>query len=69
MKFGQRLSFPGGEELHATVNRLHDIKHAFDSRKLDIEDYHGGEGNDFPRRAVDSFAVCVAPAETERDRT
>jgi pyrroloquinoline quinone (PQQ) biosynthesis protein C len=51
------LQFRDGDELHETVNRLHDIKHAFDAQKLEIKDYYGREGNYFPRQRVDFFSI------------
>jgi hypothetical protein len=43
--------------LHDIVNKLHDIKHAFDLQKLEINDYYGKVGNYFPRQRVDFFAI------------
>lgn len=51
------LRFKNGSDLHETVNRLHDIKHAFDAQKLEIKDYYGRQGNYFPRQRVDFFAI------------
>lgn len=51
------LQFKDGNELHETVNRLHDIKHAFDAQKLEIKDYYGHPGNYFPRQRVDFFSI------------
>lgn len=43
--------------LHDVVNKLHDIKHAFDLQKLEIFDYYDKEGNYIPRQFVDFFAI------------
>lgn len=51
------LQFSNGEELHQTVNRLHDLKHAFDAGKLEIKDYYNRPGNYFPRQKVDFFSI------------
>jgi hypothetical protein len=51
------LVFEKSAQLHDTVNRLHDIKHAFDAQKLEIKDYYGKQGNYFPRQRVDFFAI------------
>lgn len=44
-------------QLHDIVNKLHDIKHAFDLQKLEIKDYYDKLGNYFPRQYVDFFAI------------
>jgi pyrroloquinoline quinone (PQQ) biosynthesis protein C len=51
------IEFSSENELHDTVNRLHDIKHAFDLQKLEIEDYYCKQGDYIPRQFVDFFAV------------
>lgn len=51
------LHFKNASDLHETVNRLHDIKHAFDAQKLEIKDYYGRQGNYVPRQRVDFFAI------------
>lgn len=43
--------------LHDIVNKIHDIKHAFDLQNLEINDYYGKIGNYFPRQRVDFFAI------------
>ena len=43
--------------LHVLVNKLHDLKHAFDLQKLEIKDYYSHVGNYFPRQFVDFFAI------------
>ena len=43
--------------LHDIVNKLHDIKHAFDLQKLEIKDYYEKTGNYLPRQYVDFFAI------------
>ncbi|WP_019605627.1 hypothetical protein [Teredinibacter turnerae] len=47
------------ERLHIVVNKLHDLKHAFDLQKLEIIDYYSKtkSGNYFPRQFVDYFAI------------
>lgn len=42
---------------HNIVNKLHDIKHAFDLQKLEIMDYYDKMGNYLPRQYVDFFAI------------
>jgi hypothetical protein len=44
-------------KLHDLVNMIHDIKHAFDLQKLEINDYYGKSGNYIPRQKVDFFAI------------
>ncbi len=44
-------------KLHQIVNKLHDLKHAFDAQKLEILHYYNHEGNYFPRQFVDYFAI------------
>lgn len=44
-------------QLHQLVNRLHDIKHAFDLQKMEIKEYYAHPGNYIPRQFVDYFAV------------
>ena len=44
-------------KLHDIVNKIHDIKHAFDLQKLEIKDYYEKAGNYFPRQKVDFFAI------------
>lgn len=43
--------------LHDVVNKLHDLKHAFDLQKLEIYDYYDKLGNYIPRQRVDFFAI------------
>ena len=43
--------------LHEIVNKLHDIKHAFDLQKLEIMEYYNKLGNYLPRQYVDFFAI------------
>ncbi|WP_437820127.1 iron-containing redox enzyme family protein [Sorangium sp. So ce1078] len=45
------------DELHDLVNKLHDLKHAFDVQKLEIKEYYSRPGNYFPRQFVDFFAI------------
>jgi hypothetical protein len=45
------------ERFHDIVNKLHDLKHAFDLQKLEILDYYNHPGNYFPRQYVDFFAL------------
>lgn len=45
------------DHLHDVVNKLHDIKHAFDLQKLEIMDYYNKLGNYLPRQYVDFFAI------------
>lgn len=51
------IEFSSEKQLHAAVNRLHDIKHAFDLQKLEIEDYYCKQGDYIPRQFVDFFAI------------
>jgi hypothetical protein len=51
------IDFSSEAALHSTVNRLHDIKHAFDLQKLEIEDYYCKQGDYIPRQFVDFFAI------------
>lgn len=54
----QHLITVGSEAaLHRLVNRLHDIKHAFDLQKLEIVHYYNNVGNYVPRQFVDYFAI------------
>jgi hypothetical protein len=54
----QHLITVGSEAaLHRLVNRLHDIKHAFDLQKLEIVHYYSNVGNYVPRQFVDYFAI------------
>ena len=46
-----------GDNCHTIVNKLHDLKHAFDVQKLEILDYYNHPGNYFPRQFVDFFAL------------
>jgi hypothetical protein len=43
--------------LHVMVNKIHDLKHAFDLQKLEIKEYYSNTGNYFPRQFVDFFAI------------
>jgi len=45
------------ENLNDVVNKLHDIKHAFDVQRLEIFDYYNKVGNYLPRQYVDFFAI------------
>ncbi|HRG64135.1 MAG TPA: hypothetical protein PLP75_14080, partial [Burkholderiales bacterium] len=45
------------QDIHDILNRIHDIKHAFDLQKLEIKDYYSHPGNYFPRQKVDFFGV------------
>lgn len=56
-RYSHLLSFSNAHELHETINRLHDIKHAFDAQKLEIKEYYGRQGNYFPRQYVDFFSI------------
>lgn len=51
------LSSIDRSKLHQIVNKLHDLKHAFDAQKLEIQDYYNHQGNYFPRQFVDYFAI------------
>jgi hypothetical protein len=51
------LRFDSEAQLNDTVNKLHDLKHAFDAQNLEIKDYYGRLGNYFPRQSVDYFAI------------
>lgn len=51
------LSRVARERIHAIVNGLHDLKHAFDLQKLEIKDYYGHAGNYIPRQFVSYFAI------------
>ncbi len=44
-------------KLDVVVNKIHDLKHAFDLQKLEIKDYYTHQGNYFPRQFVDFFAI------------
>ena len=48
---------PDEDTLHDLVNKLHDLKHAFDVQKLEIKEYYSRTGNYFPRQFVDFFAI------------
>lgn len=56
-KHAHLLTFQSEAELNQTVNRLHDLKHAFDAQKLEIKDYYSRVGNYFPRQPVDFFSI------------
>lgn len=56
-RYSRLLTFRNDFELNNVVNRLHDIKHAFDAQKLEIKEYYSREGNYFPRQPVDFFAI------------
>lgn len=43
--------------LHTLVNKIHDLKHAFDLQKLEIKNYYGETSNYVPRQRVDFFAI------------
>lgn len=45
------------DKLHNIVNKIHDIKHAFDLQKLEIKEYYSTKGNYLPRQKVDFFAI------------
>ncbi len=45
------------DKIHEIVNKIHDIKHAFDVQKLEIKDYYSHKGNYMPRQYVDFFAI------------
>ena len=51
------ISFANKNDVSDILNRIHDIKHAFDLQKLEIKDYYSHEGNYFPRQKVDFFGV------------
>lgn len=51
------LRWHSESQLARTVNRLHDLKHAFDAQKLEIKAYYGQVGNYFPRQRVDYFSL------------
>lgn len=51
------IRFEGEDRIHNLVNRMHDIKHAFDLQSLEIKDYYSHKGNYVPRQFVDFFAV------------
>ena len=51
------LSFSSEQEASDILNRLHDIKHAFDAQKLEIKDYYNHDGNYVPRQRVDYYAI------------
>lgn len=44
-------------KLHQVINKIHDLKHAFDLQSLEIEEYYSKNGNYFPRQFVDFFAI------------
>ena len=51
------ISFVDKNNINDVLNRIHDIKHAFDLQKLEIKDYYSHVGNYFPRQKVDFFGV------------
>jgi hypothetical protein len=51
------IILPNKADAHFILNRIHDIKHAFDLQKLEIVDYYTHKGNYVPRQKVDFFAV------------
>jgi hypothetical protein len=53
----QYIIFEEKEAIHFVINRIHDIKHAFDLQKLEIIQYYTQEGNYIPRQRVDYFGV------------
>lgn len=44
-------------DAHFILNRIHDIKHAFDLQKIEIIEYYNHTGNYIPRQKVDFFGV------------
>lgn len=56
-KHAHLIVLPDEQTLHGTVNKLHDLKHAFDVQKLEIKEYYARVGNYIPRQAVDFFAI------------
>lgn len=45
------------DKIHDIINKLHDIKHAFDLQKLEIYNYYDTQGNYIPRQFVDYYAI------------
>lgn len=56
-RYRHLLTFSNEHELNDMVNKLHDLKHAFDAQKLEIKEYYSREGNYLPRQVVDYFAI------------
>jgi hypothetical protein len=56
-KYAHLIRFEGEAQVHNVVNRMHDIKHAFDVQSLEIADYYSHMGNYIPRQFVDFFGV------------
>ena len=54
-----RTYFEGIDESNAStiLNRLHDIKHAYDVQSMEIKDYYGKLGNYIPRQAITCFSI------------
>jgi len=56
-KYADLLEINSRSNLHTLVNKIHDLKHAFDLQKLEIKEYYSHVGNYFPRQFVDFFAI------------
>jgi hypothetical protein len=56
-KYAHLIDFKDETLVHNVVNRMHDIKHAFDLQSLEISSYYAHPGNYVPRQFVDFFAV------------
>lgn len=51
------VAFKDETLIHNIVNRMHDIKHAFDLQSLEIKHYYSHQGNYVPRQFVDFFSI------------
>jgi hypothetical protein len=56
-EYSHLIALESEEQLHEVVNKLHDIKHAFDLQQLEIEEYYNKRGNYIPRQYVDFFGI------------
>jgi len=56
-RHAELIHFRDENQIHNVVNRMHDIKHAFDLQSLEIAHYYSRVGNYVPRQFVDFFAV------------
>ena len=45
------------KKLNEMVNKLHDLKHAFDLQKLEIKNHYGNPGSYVPRQYVNFFSI------------
>lgn len=56
-KYRHLITIGSEEHLHEVMNKLHDIKHAFDLQQMEIEHYYSQRGNYIPRQYVDFFGI------------